>query len=279
MRLRVASMSKKKQNKPHSHYCHVCGQHKANEKFSGKGHAAHICKSCSSLSPAERAAMITVRKIEDMAFRQLNEAEIKWLRKHLNDPRPEIRESALSVHRHKFPHYERNADKKGLIIHSLELYIHADVWDEYGDEIPVHARIFANRDGALRLIDYSLPENDQEKAVTIPKHIAQKLLKAFIHELNTPFWDTDLSDSEAGSSDPFLDILPEYYDFDADLEDESDCDSGKAPNEKEPVCYLKLELNAGKIKEITFYNQLHEEPQSMFWTLMDFFNPIELDEE
>ncbi len=28
------------------HYCKVCGKHKANEKFTGKGHAQHICKSC-----------------------------------------------------------------------------------------------------------------------------------------------------------------------------------------------------------------------------------------
>lgn len=32
--------------KPHGHYCRICGQYKANEKFSGRGHAAHICKAC-----------------------------------------------------------------------------------------------------------------------------------------------------------------------------------------------------------------------------------------
>ena len=36
---------KKKQN---GHYCRICGDYKANEKFSGKGHAQHICKSCMS---------------------------------------------------------------------------------------------------------------------------------------------------------------------------------------------------------------------------------------
>jgi hypothetical protein len=33
-------------SKPRGHYCRICGQHKANEKFSGRGHAAHICKAC-----------------------------------------------------------------------------------------------------------------------------------------------------------------------------------------------------------------------------------------
>ena len=32
--------------KLHGHYCRICQQHKANEKFSGRGHAAHICKAC-----------------------------------------------------------------------------------------------------------------------------------------------------------------------------------------------------------------------------------------
>jgi hypothetical protein len=31
---------------PHGHYCRICQQYKANEKFSGRGHAAHICKAC-----------------------------------------------------------------------------------------------------------------------------------------------------------------------------------------------------------------------------------------
>ncbi len=45
-------MPKKRKNRPHGHYCKVCGEYKANEKFSGKGHAAHICKACSKLGCA-----------------------------------------------------------------------------------------------------------------------------------------------------------------------------------------------------------------------------------
>lgn len=39
-------MAKKK--KQQGHYCRICGEYKANEKFSGKGHAQHICKTCMS---------------------------------------------------------------------------------------------------------------------------------------------------------------------------------------------------------------------------------------
>lgn len=39
-------MAKKK--KQQGHYCRICGERKFNEKFSGKGHAQHICKTCMS---------------------------------------------------------------------------------------------------------------------------------------------------------------------------------------------------------------------------------------
>lgn len=138
-------MAAKKKRKPHNgnqshgHYCKVCGEHKANEKFSGKGHAAHICKACMKLTPAERSEEMTIRKIHGMAFRHLSEPEIKWLRNRMKDSRPEVRDAAAEAHRVKFPYYERNMEKKGLTAFSLEFFIHGEVWDEWGDEIPVSA--------------------------------------------------------------------------------------------------------------------------------------------
>jgi len=35
-------MAKKNQG----HFCRICHRHRANEKFSGKGHRQHICKDC-----------------------------------------------------------------------------------------------------------------------------------------------------------------------------------------------------------------------------------------
>jgi hypothetical protein len=32
--------------KSRGHYCWIYQQHKVNEKFSGRGHAVHICKAC-----------------------------------------------------------------------------------------------------------------------------------------------------------------------------------------------------------------------------------------
>ncbi len=96
-------MSAKKKHKPGGHFCRVCGEHKANEKFSGKGHAAHICKKCAALPVAERNTRIAVRKIENMGFRHLSEAEIKWLRGKMNDSRPEVRDAAHEIYAMRFP--------------------------------------------------------------------------------------------------------------------------------------------------------------------------------
>lgn len=40
-----------------AHYCRICGAHKSNESFSGRGHRNHICKKCSRLPKVERRAI------------------------------------------------------------------------------------------------------------------------------------------------------------------------------------------------------------------------------
>ena len=65
-------MPKKRKNRPHGHYCKICGEYKANEKFSGKGHAVHICKTCSKLSAAEKAERMTLNRLENMLGGNVN---------------------------------------------------------------------------------------------------------------------------------------------------------------------------------------------------------------
>ena len=48
-----SSKRKKKPRKLRGHYCWACGRRRANEKFSGKGHAKHICKDCAREQRAE----------------------------------------------------------------------------------------------------------------------------------------------------------------------------------------------------------------------------------
>ena len=65
-------MGKKKRGHPQGHYCKICGEYKANEKFSGKGHATHICKSCSRLSAAEKAEAQTINRLMNFSMGRLS---------------------------------------------------------------------------------------------------------------------------------------------------------------------------------------------------------------
>lgn len=60
-------MAKKK--KQQGHYCRICGEYKANEKFSGKGHTHHICKQCQSLPKDVQADMVRCNEVERAAFK------------------------------------------------------------------------------------------------------------------------------------------------------------------------------------------------------------------
>ena len=67
------------QRKPHGYYCVVCGEYKANEKFSGRGHAAHICKACTKLPPEERAERRKLDRLLNTPRERLSEEDRKWL--------------------------------------------------------------------------------------------------------------------------------------------------------------------------------------------------------
>ncbi|GAB6122459.1 hypothetical protein [Dysgonomonas termitidis] len=57
-------MAKKK---PPGHYCRICGCRKPNEKFSGKGHAGHICKECYSLPQEKKNELQYINRIDRIA--------------------------------------------------------------------------------------------------------------------------------------------------------------------------------------------------------------------
>ena len=84
--------------KKHGHYCKICGMLKSNESFSGKGHAAHICKACAKLPPEEKSVQMTMNKLENMAFRRLSASDYVWLRNRMKDRRPEVAELAKQIY-------------------------------------------------------------------------------------------------------------------------------------------------------------------------------------
>jgi hypothetical protein len=104
-----------KNKRPHGHYCRICGQYKANEKFSGKGHAAHICKACHALPAARRNELARINEIARMSegfF--ISHENLERLKKYATDKQyPEAREYAgetLNGFRLRMDEYHGNAE-------------------------------------------------------------------------------------------------------------------------------------------------------------------------
>ena len=139
-------MAKKKPG----HYCKVCGCYRANEKFSGKGHAAHICKQCAKLPATERA-----RRIE------------------------ENRQPLLNFDADRDA---RNQLKKQLIINHLAFEIVTDVHDSYGDCLPANCVFEIDRvSGWIYL--HQAGETQQKEMKN-----ASKTLRWLVHTLEVFDW-------------------------------------------------------------------------------------------
>ena len=87
--------------KKQGHYCKVCGEYKANETFSGRGHAAHICKACAQLPPEEQAERMILNRLYNLPW-QISSAQKTWLRNRMKDRRPEVRGLAQEQYTARF---------------------------------------------------------------------------------------------------------------------------------------------------------------------------------
>ena len=87
------------------HYCSICGEYKANEKFSGSGHKEHICKECmSSFSKAERTKAKTIERLDYLPWRKLKQGQKAFLMEKLKDEDDDIRHAAeIAYDRVKHP--------------------------------------------------------------------------------------------------------------------------------------------------------------------------------
>lgn len=83
------------------HYCRICGRERANEKFSGKGYADHICKDCAREQKDETRKKKTLRKTAD-SLSEETKAALKrtWeFRKYIRSNAFGWRSSALAINR------------------------------------------------------------------------------------------------------------------------------------------------------------------------------------
>ncbi len=198
-------MSKKK--RPHGHYCKICGEYKANEKFSGKGHAAHICKSCSRLSAAEKAAAMDINRMMNFPMRRLSDGEKKWLQGKMHDKCPEVADTAREIYNVCFPYAERNAMKKQLVINTLSFEVHTEVYDGYGD-MEMADRLFTidRKSRILTMTDFHADSGEQ--SVVLDGGKMAKLLRYIVHTLEIFMWEQDYC-LNPDEDDFFTDILSE----------------------------------------------------------------------
>jgi hypothetical protein len=85
-----------KKRKLHGHYCWCCGRMRPNEKFSGGGHARHLCKDCSRLGAPELQHRQDRRNLERLVTREgvIGRKKRKDFNRFLEHPDPRIRRYA-----------------------------------------------------------------------------------------------------------------------------------------------------------------------------------------
>ena len=249
-------MAKRKSHHPQGHCCKICGQYKANEKFSGKGHATHICKTCSKLSAAEKAEAQTITRLSNLHGR-LNDGEKKWLENRVRDRRPEVAALAREVYNMHFPYAERNARKKQLLINTLVFELNnATIYDGFGDEYPVNLRFTSNRlTNVLTMADLSA--SGTEQSITLEKKQMAKLLRWAIHTLEIFMWEED------------YDLSP-----DEDLFEDDDLEAEEPEPETKIYWRVLLEYANKTSQEIVSYqDNLYDKPDELYFALREYFDP------
>ncbi len=193
------------------HFCKVCGMRKSNESFSGKGHAAHICKACSRLSPTQQAEQMTLRRLENLPLRRLTESEMIWLKNRTHDHRPEVKSLACMVYAERFPRLARNQKKQELSIRTLELSINGEVCDPYGDPVYIKESYQVSRTPPAII---HIQQDGTPEAIEPPAKILAKLLKWTVHTLEIYWWEQDYCSSAdvelTGIESPLWSVHVEY---------------------------------------------------------------------
>ena len=264
----------KKQPQFKGHYCKVCGEHKANEKFSGRGHAAHICKSCASKSPEEKAEDMMINKLYGMSHRYINDTEIKWLKNRMNDSRPEVRELARQIFEGKFPRLARNEIKQTLHIQNLLFHVHGEIYDDYGDEYNVNIEYAADTSG--KIIRKSYDENNaltNEKTAEIGQSAIRKFFNIAVHNRDISFWETDLC--REISYDPNIDLLSEYrddLDYDDKLfEDDEQEQIDIEPESREYLWSVGIRYKNGTEQNIKGYDYIPDPVMELYLDFETYF--------
>lgn len=148
--------------------------------------------------------------------------------------------------------------------------IHTEVFDEYGDELPVNRRFTANRiSRVLTMTDF----DGTERSITLDGKKMSTLLRWAVHSLEIFMWpeDYDLAPSR-NSVPPYFDLLPEYWPDEGEEADEDFSDEDMPEGE---VCWgVQIEYANHTTQEIVSYQDyLMDRPEELYLALLEYFEP------
>lgn len=91
-------MSKKRPQR-RGHFCWCCGRIRANERFSGRGHARHLCRDCARLGTEELAYRQGVRNVDRLLSWDglIRRGQRRTFERFLHHPSERIRTYAREV--------------------------------------------------------------------------------------------------------------------------------------------------------------------------------------
>ena len=120
-------------------------------------------------------------------MRRLSDSEKKWLQTKMHDKCPEVADTAREVYNVCFPHAERNAMKKQLVINTLSFVLHTEVYDGYGDmEMADRCFTIDRKSRVLTMTDFQAEGGEQ--SVTLEGGQMAKLLRYIVHTLEIFMW-------------------------------------------------------------------------------------------
>ena len=187
-----------------------------------------------------------MNRLMNFPMRRLSESEKKWLKAKMKDECPEVAEMAREVFNACFPHAERNAMKKQLVINTLSFEVHTEVYDGYGDMEMADCRFTIDRKSrVLTMTDFHT--GGMEQSVTLEGGQMAKLLRYIVHTLEIFMWEQDYSlRPDEGDYDPFLDGEEDF--FMEDLEDGLEVQPPKEP-EGSPSWRVQVEYSNHTVQD------------------------------
>jgi hypothetical protein len=87
------------QKRHNGHYCWACDRRRANEKFSGRGHARQLCKDCARLGKEELAYRQAIRDMEQLVTWEgvVPRKKRQQFQKYLEHENERVRAYALEI--------------------------------------------------------------------------------------------------------------------------------------------------------------------------------------